>query len=454
MENEQEKLPLFTRLNDAIEGKLNQFTDSIARAAEEKPGFGTDDLVRGGLQGLSFIGNLPVIKQIGQLEEGIVGGVRDLAECQNLIDPRSFSYSARIGTMFIPYSGATKLAKSGLKTKLLTSIGDIGDTSRSIFNIAKEAPSGRMFGVTAGGEGIKGGGKFINPTKKNLEFFNKIGFTGTNKLDIQTMLYGIDDAGKPAMSQYVRRAIKAGIANETFDWGQFNKTRKVLVKDYLDGLQDLKIDPKTIHAHHISALRVTASLFDGLSPIQRKKLLKTFQKEGLAIGNSPKNLMALHKSVHLDVVHPFLEKQLGKYGQLLLDPNKMKKLNPRQREGLVKKFANIIKHSEEVALEASRTWLDDAFTGATPDQALMVKLDMLDSAFNERVRGLRLLKNKLDTIGPYLPYMVEDAPIPEILKTRVRKKSGKKLLDRLLKPYDKDQLTIWDIDPETFSKSK
>ena len=164
--------------------------------------------------------------------------------------------------------------------------------------------------------------------------------------------------------------------------------------------------------------------------------------------------MALHKSVHLDVVHPFLEKQLGKYGQLLLDPARMKRLNPRQREGLVKQFANIIRHSEEVALDASRTWLDEAFTGATPDQALSVKLDMLDSAFEERVKGLRLLKNKLDTIGPYLPYMAEDAPVPEILRTRVRKKSGKKLLDSLLKPYDKDQLTIWDIDPETFSKSQ
>ena len=331
-------------------------------------------------------------------------------------------------------------------------VDEVFNTTRSIFNIAKEAPSGRMFGVTAGGEGIKGGGKYVNPTKKNLEYFNKIGFTGTNKLDIQTMLYGIDDAGKPAMSQYKRRAIKAGIANETFDWGQFNKTREVLVKDYLDGLQDLKIDPKTIHAHHISALRVTASLFDGLSPIQRKKLLKTFQKEGLALGNSPKNLMALHKSVHLDVVHPFLEKQLGKYGQLLLDPAKMKRLNPRQREGLVKKFANIIRHSEEVALEASRTWLDDVVTGATPDQALSVKLDMLDEAFEERLKGLRLLKNKLDNIGPYLPYMSEDAPIPELIKRRARKKDGKKLLDRLLEPYDKDQLTIWDIDPETFSK--
>ena len=120
MENEQEKLPLFTRLNDAIEGKLDQFTDSIARAAEEKPGFGTDDIVRGGLQGLSFIGNLPVIKQIGQAEEAIVGGVRNLAERQDLIDPRTFTYGTRIGLAVAGDKGVRKVVKAGQKAVKVT----------------------------------------------------------------------------------------------------------------------------------------------------------------------------------------------------------------------------------------------------------------------------------------------------------------------------------------------
>jgi len=120
VENEQEKLPLFTRLNDAIEGKLDQFTDSIARAAEEKPGFGTDDIVRGGLQGLSFIGNLPVIKQIGQAEEAIVGGVRNLAERQDLIDPRTFTYGTRIGLAFAGDKGVRKVVKAGQKAVKVT----------------------------------------------------------------------------------------------------------------------------------------------------------------------------------------------------------------------------------------------------------------------------------------------------------------------------------------------
>ena len=129
MENE-EKMPLFTRLNDAIDGKIDAFTQYVAKAAEDKEGI-SDDIVRGGLRTLGFVGNLPVIKQIGQLEEGLVSQVGKLAEQQDLIDPRSFTYSTRIGTAFIPYFGAakavgkvTKAAKAAKTTKVVTGATD------------------------------------------------------------------------------------------------------------------------------------------------------------------------------------------------------------------------------------------------------------------------------------------------------------------------------------------
>ena len=116
-------MPLFTRLNDAIDGKIDAFTQYVAKAAEDKEGI-SDDIVRGGLRTLGFVANLPVIKQIGQLEEGLVSQVGKLAEQQDLIDPRSFTYSTRIGTAFIPYLGAakavgkvTKAAKAAKTTK-------------------------------------------------------------------------------------------------------------------------------------------------------------------------------------------------------------------------------------------------------------------------------------------------------------------------------------------------
>tara|TARA_X000000368_G_scaffold16097_1_gene12718 strand:- start:136 stop:1929 length:1794 start_codon:yes stop_codon:yes gene_type:complete len=113
-EAKYKQLPLFTRLNDAIEGKLDQFGQFVSEAAEDKPGI-TDDIVRGGLNTLQTIGNLPVIKQIGQAEEAIVGGVRNLAERQDLIDPRSFTYSTRIGLAFAGDKGIRKVVQTGKK---------------------------------------------------------------------------------------------------------------------------------------------------------------------------------------------------------------------------------------------------------------------------------------------------------------------------------------------------
>mgnify|MGYP001807882187 CR=1 FL=1 len=113
-EAKYKQLPLFTRLNDAIEGKLDQFGQFVSEAAEDKPGI-TDDIVRGGLNTLQTIGNLPVIKQLGQAEEAIVGGVRNLAERQDLIDPRSFTYSTRIGLGFAADKGIRKVVQTGKK---------------------------------------------------------------------------------------------------------------------------------------------------------------------------------------------------------------------------------------------------------------------------------------------------------------------------------------------------
>ena len=304
------------------------------------------------------------------------------------------------------------------------------------------------------GDGLSSKGFDPNITKKNLQLFNEIGFTGTNKLDIQDMLYGIDETGKPLMSQYKRRVLKAGIGDETFNWSNFTENRDAVVKDFLDGLQDLKIDPKTIHGHHISALRITSSLFDGLSPIQRKKLIKIFQREGLQLGNHPDNLMALHKSTHLEVVHPFLEQQIGKYGQLLMDPAKIKKLNPRQREGLVKRFAKIIKRSEEIALEDTRTWLDKSFQDLSPEAAFNAKLDMLNKAFDNDVAFRTQLLESVKSEGPLLPYQAEDVEIPDTPKTKrkrvtSRKTKFKNILQTIKEKYpDSEQMTIWDISEE------
>ena len=130
-EHKEEKLPLFSRLNDAIDTGFQRTGKFIADAAQDRPGIG-DDIVRGGIQGLSFLGNLPVIKQIGQLEDKLVDTVGNLAERQSVVDPRSFRYTTRVATMFIPIPPAAKLVRKGkvaskfskLKSRMFNKLDD------------------------------------------------------------------------------------------------------------------------------------------------------------------------------------------------------------------------------------------------------------------------------------------------------------------------------------------
>ena len=113
--NQDDKQLLGARLFDSIDSGIDAFGNFIAEAAEDKEGI-SDDVVRGTLKGLQFVGNLPVIKQIGQLEEGVVGGVRNLAERQDLIDPRAFTYSTRLGLAFAGDKGIRKVVQTGKKS--------------------------------------------------------------------------------------------------------------------------------------------------------------------------------------------------------------------------------------------------------------------------------------------------------------------------------------------------
>ena len=123
--NEDENQLLGASLFNQIDRGFDYAGKFIAEAAEDKEGI-SDDVVRGTLKGLEFIGNLPVIKQIGQAEEAIVGGVRNLAERQDVVDPRAFTYSTRIGLAFLGDKGIRKAVQSSraLKGSLLSKIGD------------------------------------------------------------------------------------------------------------------------------------------------------------------------------------------------------------------------------------------------------------------------------------------------------------------------------------------
>lgn len=203
------------------------------------------------------------------------------------------------------------------------------------------------------------------------KLFDEIGLKDDVKLSIKEML----DEDKTA---YFRRKGKAAIADPAFEWNMYEKTRKTLVEDFLEGIEFLGIDPATIHAHHIAGLRVTSSLFDGLDAAGRKQLMHVLLNEGIAIGNNPANLMALYKVPHLEVIHKYLSDHLGKYGEKLLEADIMKGLSVQERIPYAKKFAERIRISQAMALEENRKFLNKAVFYNDPKSTMGAALDIYE----------------------------------------------------------------------------
>ena len=247
-----EQLPLFTRLNDAIDGKINQFTNFVSEAAEDKEGI-SDDIVRGGLKGLEFVGNLPVIKQIGQAEEAIVGGVRNLAERQDLIDPRSFTYSTRIGLAFLGDKGIRKSIQSAraLKGKLFGAVDNPNSFTVPVGSVGAMRNPNRPYKkpkkrvVSAKQEAKRKAGLASSTPFQNARVYKDVEFT--NKLrDELVLTWGMKD-GTIDFDRYlaVRKTLPPGkrrLLAELFETPQytresFSDAQAALIKE-TGGLKD------------------------------------------------------------------------------------------------------------------------------------------------------------------------------------------------------------------------
>jgi len=215
------------------------------------------------------------------------------------------------------------------------------------------------------------------------KLFDEIGLNDDVKLSIKEML----DEDK---SSYFRRKGKAAVADPAFEWNMYDKTRKTLVEDFLEGIEFLNIDPASIHAHHIAGLRVTSSLFDGLDAAGRKQLMHVLLNEGIATGNNPANLMALHKVPHIKVIHQYLSDHLGKYGDKLLEPDVMKRLSVQDRIPYARKFAERIRISQRMALEENRKFLNKAVFYNDPKTTMQAAVDIYEyeKSLKEVLRGL------------------------------------------------------------------
>jgi len=210
--------------------------------------------------------------------------------------------------------------------------------------------------------------------------FQKIGLNEDAILSLKKMLDAKD------VTQRQRRELKTGISNPNYSMKTYKQTRKILVDEFLNGLEFLGLSPKDIEAHHIAGLRQTASLFEGLQRSEFPEMLQLIYDEGLTTGNDPRNLMAIQKKAHynkkdnpnITAVHTYLTKELGIYGQKIVGDFgvDIRDLSPQERIPYIKKFAAVVKGSYPVAEKAIRAVLDENVMDASPEALVDASLDI------------------------------------------------------------------------------
>tara|TARA_Y100000992_G_scaffold301381_1_gene272148 strand:- start:178 stop:2076 length:1899 start_codon:yes stop_codon:yes gene_type:complete len=405
-----EQLPLFTRLNDAIDGKINQFTNFVSEAAEDKEGI-SDDIVRGTLKGLQFVGNLPVIKQLGQAEEAIVGGVRNLAERQDLIDPRSFTYSTRIGLAFLGDKGIRKSVQTAraLKGKLFGAVdnpnsfvvpeGSVGAMRNP--NRPNKKPKKRI--VSTKQEAKRKAGLASSTPFQNARVYKDVEFT--NKLrDELVLTWGMKD-GTIDFDRYlaVRKTLppsKRRLLAELFETPQytrvsFSDAQAALIKEtgglkdkYRNIIDNLGFPERQFQLHHVTPVLGSLPGYHGLrfaSP-EWWEVTDILFKNMLRPGNDMFNFVELvggNKVTKLpregmkprvfptphSVTHKYLDRFIGDDGQLfwtkdvrdkMAGTGKYAKKGPNMdfRRQKWQEYAELVQRSEDITNQAEEVFRD------------------------------------------------------------------------------------------------
>tara|TARA_R100001594_G_scaffold1375_1_gene5986 strand:- start:16 stop:1431 length:1416 start_codon:yes stop_codon:yes gene_type:complete len=270
--------------------------------------------------------------------------------------------------------------------------------------------------------------------------FNKIGLTEDAKFSLRNML----DA--KTMSSDQRRIIKTGISNPNYSMKSYKETRKILVDEFLDGLEFLGIDENKIEAHHISGLRQTAQLFEGLDRSEFPEMLKLVYDAGLFTGNDPKNLMAIQKEAHtgderypnINAVHTYLTEELGLYGEEITGDFgvNIRDLSPQERLPYIQKLADTVKKSIPIAQQAIRDALDQRAYEREPKA-------LLDAANDITKAELEQVKTK---IHDYLQFQLTEPNYEALLDSVFGNESaGETMRRRGVKPGQPVQGQLLDL---------
>ena len=410
-EEDPDNTLLGSRLFDAIDGKINQFSNFVAEAAEDKEGI-SDDVVRGGLNTLQTIGNLPVIKQLGQAEEAIVGGVRNLAERQDVVDPRAFTYGTRIGLAFLGDKGARKSiqAARALKGKLFGAVdnpnsfvvphGSVGAMRNPARGPQKKSKK-RV--VSTKQEAKRKAGLASSTPFQNARVYKDVEFT--NKLQDELVLtWGMKD-GTLDFDRYlaVRKTLppsKRRLLAELFETPQytrvsFSDAQAALIKEtgglkdkYRNLIDNLGFPERQFQLHHVTPVLGSLPGYHGLrfaSP-EWWEVTEILFDNMLRSGNDMFNFVELvggNKVTKLpregikprvfptphSVTHKYLDRFIGDDGQVfwtkdvrdkMAGTGKYAKKGPNMdfRRQKWQEYAELVQRSEDITNQAEEVFRD------------------------------------------------------------------------------------------------
>ena len=411
--NEEENRPLGARLFDSIDSGLEKAGQFIADAAEDKEGW-TDDVVRGGLNTLQFVGNLPVIKQIGQLEEAAVSGVRNLAERQDVIDPRAFTYGTRLGLAVLGDKGARKTVQAARSLK--------GNLLLNIANTDPYGPLGRLHkgSVSAKQEAKRKAGLGSAERLQKARVYKDQTFTNKLQQELVTV-WGMKD-GTLDFDRYlsVRKTLpnpKRRLLAELFETPQytrvsFSDAQAALIKSqgglkdkYRNLIDNLGFPERQFQLHHVTPVLGSLPGYHGLrfaSPewwevteILFDNMLRsgndTFNFVELVGGNKVTKLPREGRKPRIfptphSVTHKYLDRFIGDDGQVFWTKDVRDKMagtgkyaedgpNMDFRRQKWQEYAELVQRSEDITNQAEEVFRD--LYEVIPTGDLDAELDLL-----------------------------------------------------------------------------
>tara|TARA_Y100000004_G_scaffold186661_1_gene238465 strand:- start:5 stop:1729 length:1725 start_codon:yes stop_codon:yes gene_type:complete len=244
-----------------------------------------------------------------------------------------------------------------------------------------------------------------------------------------------------------RRTVFALAADPRFSTTTFTKTRKNLIGEWLEGLDDIQErvfaetqNTKTLEAHHINSIRHVASLFDGFDFNERIILRNRLLENMFPVGNNPDNLILLNDKIH-DEIHRQLDAQIGKFAEKFIDENK--RYTMEEALDVAKRMGTVVNQITQEAYDSMADYMAQKFEEESPSARMAAEMSMndvkpileavldeyIDFANEKAEESMRTaMENLPQTQEGVLPVDLEDQPAPR--PSQLTRGPGKKTIER------------------------